>query len=60
MDKTKLILTIEAAMQAFIRLEQALSDGDQRKIGARLAELRWELKNIQRLAGNPSQKENEQ
>ena len=39
----------ERALQLLEELEQALHEGDHRQIGARMAELRWELKEIQKL-----------
>jgi hypothetical protein len=47
--KEKIQQTAERALAAFKALEEALSVGDNYKIGARMAELRWELKEIQNL-----------
>lgn len=49
MDKLKLSLTITAATQALDRLEQALDEGDQRKAGAALYEIRRELHLLKRM-----------
>lgn len=49
MSKEQLQQAIERAQALLEELEQALSAGDNRKIGARMAELRWELKSIQKL-----------
>ena len=49
MNREQLQQATERALQALEELEEALAAGDNRKIGARMAELRWELKAIQKL-----------
>lgn len=43
MDREKLQQTVERAIQALEELEQALHEGNHRKIGAKTAELRRTL-----------------
>ena len=49
-SKTKIREAIERAMQALKELEAALSAGDNRKIGAKMSEIRRALKEASREA----------
>lgn len=51
MEKQKLKQAIDAALEAYKRLDQALDAQDWRKIGAAMFELKRTLEEIQKQAG---------
>ena len=53
MDKLKIRLTIDAAVQELDKIEQALHENDQRAVGAALYRVRHELSTLKTLIGDP-------